>query len=105
ARETLPQLQAEGRGPFDFIFIDADKPGYANYLEWSLRLARPGTLIVADNVVRKGQVANATGGDANVEGIRAFNKALAAEKRISATEIQTVGSKGYDGFALIVVLS
>ncbi len=104
AQETLPQLLAEGRGPFDLIFIDADKPGYSVYLEWSLRLARPGTLIIADNVVRKGQVADSEGGDANVEGIRAFNQALAAEKRVSATEIQTVGSKGYDGFALAVVL-
>jgi predicted O-methyltransferase YrrM len=105
AQETLPQLLAEGRGPFDLIFIDADKPGYSAYLEWSLRLARPGTLIIADNVVRKGQVADAAGGDANVEGIRSFNKALAAETRVSATEIQTVGSKGYDGFALAIVLS
>ena len=103
AQDTLPQLVAEGRGPFDFIFIDADKPGYAGYLDWSLRLARPGTLIIADNVVRKGQVAEASAGDANVEGIRAFNSALAAEKRVTATQIQTVGSKGYDGFALIVV--
>ncbi len=104
AQETLPQLLAEGRGPFDLIFIDADKPGYSAYLGWSLRLARPGTLIIADNVVRKGQVADGAGGDANVEGIRSFNKALAAETRVSATEIQTVGSKGYDGFALAVVL-
>jgi predicted O-methyltransferase YrrM len=104
AQETLPQLLAEGRGTFDLIFIDADKPGYSVYLEWSLRLARPGTLIIADNVVRKGQVADGTGGDANVEGIRAFNQALASEKRVSATVIQTVGSKGYDGFALAVVL-
>jgi predicted O-methyltransferase YrrM len=105
AQETLPALVAEQRGPFDLIFIDADKPGYAGYLGWSLRLARPGTLIIADNVVRKGQVADPAGGDENVEGIRAFNKALAAEKRVSATEIQTVGSKGYDGFALAVVLA
>jgi predicted O-methyltransferase YrrM len=104
AQETLPQLLAEGRGSFDLIFIDADKPGYSTYLGWSLRLARPGTLIIADNVVRKGQVAAPSGGDANVEGIRAFNKALAAERRVSVTEIQTVGSKGYDGFALALVL-
>lgn len=103
AQETLPQLLAERRGPFDLIFIDADKPGYATYLDWSLRLSRPGTLIIADNVVRKGQVAQASGGDVNVAGIRAFNKALAAETRVSATQIQTVGSKGHDGFALIVV--
>ncbi|HEY7406325.1 MAG TPA: O-methyltransferase [Candidatus Angelobacter sp.] len=105
AQETLPQLVAEKHGPFDLIFIDADKPGYSAYLGWSLRLSRPGTLIIADNVVRKGQVAEPAGGDANVQGIRAFNQALAAEKRVSATEIQTVGSKGYDGFALAVVLA
>ncbi|HKD79653.1 MAG TPA: O-methyltransferase [Candidatus Angelobacter sp.] len=105
AEETLPQLLAEGRGPFDLIFIDADKPGYSTYLGLSLPLARPGTLIIADNVVRKGQVSGASGGDANVQGIRAFNQALAAEKRVSATQIQTVGSKGYDGFALAVVLA
>lgn len=104
AQETLPQLVADQHGPFDLIFIDADKPGYSAYLGWSLRLARPGTLIIADNVVRKGRVAERAGGDANVKGIRAFNKALAAEKRVSATQIQTVGSKGYDGFALAVLL-
>ncbi len=103
AEKTLPALETEQRGPFDLIFIDADKPGYSDYLRWSLRLSRPGTLIIADNVVRKGQVAGPASGDDNVEGIRAFNKALAAEKRVSATQIQTVGSKGYDGFALIVV--
>jgi predicted O-methyltransferase YrrM len=105
AQETLPQLLAEKQGPFDLIFIDADKPGYAVYLDWCLKLARPGTLVIADNVVRKGKVAEASGGDADVKGIRAFNKRLAAEKRVSATIIQTVGSKGYDGFAMAVVLA
>jgi predicted O-methyltransferase YrrM len=103
ALDTLPQLLREGRGPFDLIFIDADKPGYADYLTWSLKLAHPGTLIVADNVVRKGEVADPKSKDDNVQGIRKFNKLLAAEKRVTTTVIQTVGSKGYDGFALILV--
>lgn len=103
ALETLPQLVAEGRGPFDLIFIDADKPGYADYLKWALKLARPGTLIIADNVVRKGAVADPESKDENVQGIRKFNEAVADEKRVTTTVIQTVGSKGYDGLALILV--
>jgi predicted O-methyltransferase YrrM len=103
APETLQQLVAEGCGPFDLVFIDADKPGYADYLKWSLKLARPGTLIIADNVVRKGAVADPTSQDENVQGIRKFNEVLAAEKRVTTTVIQTVGSKGYDGLALILV--
>jgi predicted O-methyltransferase YrrM len=103
ALETLSQLVSEGLGPFDLIFIDADKPGYADYLNWSLKLTRQGTLIIADNVVRKGAVADPESTDENVQGIRRFNEALAAEKRVTATVIQTVGSKGYDGLALILV--
>jgi len=103
AVDVLQQLVSEGCGPFDLIFIDADKPGYADYLQWSLKLARQGTLIVADNVVRKGAVADPESKDENVRGIRKFNEALAAEKRVTTTVIQTVGSKGYDGFALILV--
>jgi predicted O-methyltransferase YrrM len=103
ALDTLPQLVSEGRGPFDLIFIDADKPGYAGYLKWSLKLARKGTLIIADNVVRKGAVADPESKDENVQGIRKFNEILAAEKRVTTTVIQTVGSKGYDGLALILV--
>jgi predicted O-methyltransferase YrrM len=103
ALDTLPKLVTEGRGPFDLIFIDADKPGYADYLKWSLKLARKGTLIIADNVVRKGAVADPESTDENVQGIRKFNVALAAEKRVTTTVIQTVGSKGYDGLALILV--
>ncbi len=104
AAETMPQLVAEGAGPFDLIFIDADKPGYADYFGWALALSRPGTLIVADNVVRKGQVADATSDDPHVLGIRRFNARLAAEPRVRATVVQTVGSKGYDGFAFAVVV-
>jgi predicted O-methyltransferase YrrM len=96
-------LAAEGRGPFDLIFIDADKPGYAEYLKLCLKLSRPGTLIIADNVVRKGAVADPTSADENVQGIRKFNELLATEKRVTTTVIQTVGCKGYDGLALILV--
>jgi predicted O-methyltransferase YrrM len=103
AIESLAQLTAEKLGPFDLIFIDADKEAYTEYFDWSLKLSRRGTLIIADNVVRKGAVADPTTRDPMVLGIRRFNERLAAEKRVSATAIQTVGSKGYDGFALISV--
>ncbi|MBD2169050.1 O-methyltransferase [Calothrix membranacea FACHB-236] len=104
ALETLPQIAAEGR-TFDLIFIDADKPSNPDYLAWALKLSRRGTLIIADNVVRNGAVIDAASEDPNVQGIRRFNELLAAESRVSATEIQTVGSKGYDGFAIAVVTS
>ena len=105
AIETLPQLVAEGRGPFDFIFIDADKPGYADYFGWALKLSRRGTVIIADNIVRKGAVTDSASSDAKVQGVRRFNEALAAEARVSATAIQTVGAKGYDGFAMAIVIA
>jgi predicted O-methyltransferase YrrM len=104
AQDTLPAVEAAGEGPFDLIFIDADKPGYPEYLPWSVRLSRPGTMIIADNVVRNGAVADASSSDANVRGVRRFIELLGAEPRVSATVVQTVGSKGYDGFALAVVL-
>jgi predicted O-methyltransferase YrrM len=100
---TLKRLVAEGAPPFDFVFIDADKTGYADYLVWSLKLSRPGTVIVADNVVRKGAVVDADSADANVQGVRRFNELVAKNPRLSATAIQTVGSKGYDGFTIAVV--
>jgi len=103
ADETLGRLVAEKHGPFDLVFIDADKPGYAEYFRWALQLTRRGSLIIADNVVRKGEVANKASEDANVLGIRRFLEAMAREPRVSATVMQTVGSKGYDGFALAVV--
>jgi predicted O-methyltransferase YrrM len=103
ALETLSRLEAEGAGPFDFIFIDADKESYSDYLMWSLKLSRPGAVIVADNVIRDGQVANPKSKDANVQGVRRFNKKLAAEPRTIATAFQVVGSKGYDGFAIAIV--
>jgi predicted O-methyltransferase YrrM len=105
ALDTLPQLAAENRGPFDLIFIDADKTNNADYFSWAVRLSRPGTLIIIDNVVRKGAVIDATSRDANVQGVRRLNEALAKEPRVSATEVQTVGSKGYDGFAFALVTS
>ncbi len=109
ALETLPLLAAEtGLAAFDFVFIDADKENYPGYLDWALRLARPGALIVADNVVRRGMVADPTCDDARVRGAQRFLEGLAAAERagrLTATAVQTVGSKGYDGFALAVVAS
>jgi predicted O-methyltransferase YrrM len=103
AIDLLPQLAVEGGGPFDLIFIDADKVSTADYFKWALKLSRPGSVIIVDNVVRKGAVADAASTDASVQGIRRFIEVLAAESRVRATAIQTVGSKGYDGFALAVV--
>jgi predicted O-methyltransferase YrrM len=103
AKEAMPQLVNEHAGPFDVIFLDADKEGYPAYFEWSLKLSRKGTVIIADNVVRDGGVINAKSKDASIQGVRKFNKMVAAEKRVMATAIQTVGTKGYDGFALAVV--
>jgi len=103
AQETLPQLLRQHLGPFDLTFIDADKTGYPEYFIWALKLSHPGSLIIADNVVRDGAVANPRSKDPNVRAIRRFNKLLAAEPRVSATAIQTVGSKGYDGFAIALV--
>jgi predicted O-methyltransferase YrrM len=103
ARDTLKQLVAEKRGPFDFIFIDADKESYADYFSWSLKLSRRGTCIIADNVVRNGAVIDSAHEDPRVQGVRRFNDLLAADPRVTATTIQTVGSKGYDGFTLAIV--
>jgi predicted O-methyltransferase YrrM len=103
ALDTLPALAAEGGNPFDLIFIDADKRHNADYLRWALRLARVGTVMVVDNVVRDGAVIDATSTDPSVRGVRELNALLAAEPRVSATAIQTVGSKGYDGFLLALV--
>jgi predicted O-methyltransferase YrrM len=101
AIDTLPGLIKEA--PFDMIFIDADKVSYPEYLSWAITLSRAGSLIVADNVVRKGAVIDVASSDPNVQGVRRFNEMLAAETRVSATAIQTVGSKGYDGFAILLV--
>jgi len=104
ALDTLRQIAAERLAPFDMIFIDADKPSIPEYFDWALRLSRRGGLIVVDNVVREGGVADGTSTDANVLGVRRLNERLASELRVSATTIQTVGIKGYDGFTLALVL-
>ena len=104
AVDSLANLVEEGHAPFDFIFIDADKESYPEYLKWSLMLSRPGTLIIADNVVRNGAVTNPKDPDPRVQGVRRFNELLAAEPRAYATIIQTVGSKGYDGFTMARVI-
>jgi predicted O-methyltransferase YrrM len=104
AAESLRSLVSEEEEVFDFIFIDADKEGYPEYLELSLALAHPGTLIIADNVVRDGEVVNPESTDERVRGVRLFLELAAADPRVSATAIQTVGSKGYDGFALLLVI-
>ena len=103
ALETLPKIEAEGLGPFDFVFIDADKTNNAAYLEWALRLSRPGTAIMVDNVVREGEVVDAASRSADVVGVRRMFDLIAREPRLSATAIQTVGAKGWDGFALAIV--
>jgi predicted O-methyltransferase YrrM len=105
ALDILPRLAAEGRGPFDLVFIDADKENYPDYFAWALRLSRRGSLIVADNVVRKGAVVDAESGDPRVQGMRRFLELVAGERRVSATAIQTVGGKGYDGFAIALVVA
>ncbi len=108
ALATLPELVAEGSGPFDLIFIDADKGNYPGYFEWSLKLSRPGTVIIGDNVVRDGAILDPdaddpSGGNETIKGVRRFYELLAAVLGLAATAIQTVGGKGYDGFALAIV--
>jgi predicted O-methyltransferase YrrM len=103
ALETLPRLSAEGHGPFDLIFIDADKQNIPTYFEWALKLSRPGSVIIVDNVVRNGAVIDANSSDPNIQGVRRFIELLGAESRASGTAIQTVGNKGYDGFAIVLV--
>lgn len=103
AADTMRSMISSGEGPFDFVFIDADKAGYPDYLPLSLELSRPGTVIVADNVVRDGAVLDPDTTDANIRGVQRFLELAAAEPRVDATAIQTVGSKGYDGFALLLV--
>jgi caffeoyl-CoA O-methyltransferase len=103
ALDTLVQLEAEGAGPFDMVFIDADKPPYAEYYEAALRLARPGTLIVADNVVRGGRVAAGPSDDPAIAGVQRFNAALGQDPRVAGVVMQEVGSRGHDGIALAVV--
>ncbi|MEO3750215.1 O-methyltransferase [Streptomyces sp. B6B3] len=101
ALETLPTLADEA--PFDLVFIDADKPNNPEYHAWSLRLSRPGTVIIGDNVVRNGAVLDADSTDPGVVGTRRYLERVGAEPRLTATAVQTVGAKGYDGFTLAVV--
>ena len=103
ALDNLPQLFAEELDPFDLVFIDADKENALAYFEWALKLTRHGSLIITDNVIRNGAVIDADSVDASVQGVRRLNAALAAESSVTATVIQTVGSKGYDGMAIAVV--
>jgi predicted O-methyltransferase YrrM len=105
ALDTLPKLHAEGLHPFDLIFIDADKVNTAPYFTWAMKMSHPGTVIIVDNVVREGAIVDADSTDESVQGVRKFNDLLKNEKRVSATAIQTVGSKGYDGFAIALVLA
>lgn len=104
AHDSLPALLAEGAGPFDLVFIDADKPSSSAYLEWALKLTRPGSLIVIDNVVRNGAVADPASADANVQGVRKALEAMAANPRLVTNAMQMVGSKGYDGVAVALVI-
>lgn len=104
ALAILPDIQKENNEPFDLIFIDADKPNNPNYFEWSLKLSAPGTIIIADNVVREGKIIESESDDEKIQGIRRFNQMVANEPRVNATVIQTLGNKGYDGFMLIRVM-
>ncbi len=104
ALKSLPILKAEGAGPFDLIFIDADMENNAHYLEWALKLARRGTVIVVDNVARHGKVIEAKSSAGDIRGTRRCLKMMAAHPRLSAAALQTVGAKGLDGFAIAVVL-
>lgn len=105
ALDTLPKIAAEGLGPFDLFFIDANKSNMPEYFEWSLKLARRGSIIIADNVVRAGAVLDANSKDADIQGIRRFLEMVGKEKRVSGTALQTVSTKSYDGFAMVLVTS
>jgi predicted O-methyltransferase YrrM len=103
AIDTLPQVESRKLGPFNIVFIDADKESTPKYFEWAMKLSKPGSVIIVDNVVRKGAVADPSNTSADVQGVRRFNEMAAKDKRVSATAIQTVGVKGYDGFAMVLV--
>src|SRR5262245_6889395 len=103
ALDSLIQLHKENQGPFDLIFIDADKKGNPDYFQWALKLSRKGTVIITDNVVRSGQVVDETSTDPNIVGVRQFTEMVAQEQGVCGTVVQTVGSKGYDGFAIMLV--
>jgi predicted O-methyltransferase YrrM len=104
AADVLPAIAREGGDPFDLVFIDADKRSIPLYFDWALRLTRPGSLIIVDNVVRRGEVAVASSANEDVQGVRRFIQSLKGDDRVQATALQTVGTKGYDGFAIVQVL-
>jgi len=103
ALDTLPKLEAEGVGPFDLIFIDADKASTPDYFDWAVKLSRPGSLIIVDNVVREGAVLAAQSDNVHVKGLRGFYARAAADPRVTATAFQTIGNKGHDGLAIVLV--
>ncbi len=103
ALDLLPRLLAEGAGPFDLVFIDADKPNTPDYFDWAVKLARKGTLIVVDNVVREGAILAAQSENPHVKGLRGFYARVAQDPRVTATALQTVGNKGHDGLAIVLV--
>jgi predicted O-methyltransferase YrrM len=105
ALDTLPKIAAEGLGPFDLFFIDANKSNMPEYFEWSLKLARKGSVIIVDNVVRGGAVLEADSKNADIQGVRRFLEMVGKEKRVSGTALQTVSTKNYDGFAMVLVTS
>ena len=105
ALETLPKIAEEGIAPFDFVFIDADKPSNPDYVAWALRLTRPGSVIVVDNVVRAGGIIDPGNDDPRIQGTRRLFEELSREPRLNATAVQTVGSKGHDGFILARVVA
>src|SRR4030095_14635108 len=104
ALETLPQLAGEKQQPFDFVFVDADRTNLAEYFDWAVRLSRQGSVIIVDNVVRKGAVIDESSDDINVKGVRRFNERLAVDTRVTATMLQPVSSKGYDGLWMALLL-
>jgi predicted O-methyltransferase YrrM len=105
ALDILPTLISEGEGPFDMIFIDADKPPYPEYFDYAVALSRPGTLIICDNVIREGKVLNKKSRDEKVQGVQRLNEMLGSNKKVTATILQTVGVKEHDGMAIAVVNS
>ncbi len=104
ALDSLPVIESEGGGPFDLVFIDADKTNNPNYLDWALKLTKPGSLIIVDNVVREGGLADPLSDDAAIQASRAVIEAMGANPHLDATVMQTVGTKGYDGFAIALVV-
>ena len=104
ALDSLPGIEAEGEGPFDLFFIDADKVNNPVYLEWAIKLSRPGSVIIVDNVVREGGLADATSDDSAIRASRKVVELMHADHRLDGTVLQTVGTKGYDGFAVAIVV-